>query len=444
MRLSVADGILYAGMVGIGETYFVAAAVHLRATPLLIGLVSTLPLLVGAIGALLTLRLLRRGVRRRPIAAAGAAGQALIWLMLAWSSYARALAPTGLVVLLCVYQVCAQAAGNAWSSWYGDLVPRGVRGRYFARRTRWMHASTLSALVVGGTVFSAVGDGVDEQAHVGFAVVFLAASLLRAGCAVLLALSPEPAFAGAAPAVRLRRFTATAKGKNALRLVLGGGLFYVAVYASAPFFSPYMLDVLRFDLDTFTLATGVQAIAKVAALHFWGANIDRVGARPAYGFAILLAALVPLPWLWVGGLHGVLWAQVLSGIAWGGYEVTLFALLLDATHRQTRPFVFALQSTVHGSGQVAGSSLGAALVSNLGYGTAFLASFLARTAVALALPLLIADLRRADARRRRPLLLRIIGFRPGAGPVHRPIPEPTGRQRATEHRSAAKQRARDA
>ena len=52
------EGAVYALMVGCGETYFLANAVRLGASPLQQGLVVTLPLCVGAGGAVLSIAML--------------------------------------------------------------------------------------------------------------------------------------------------------------------------------------------------------------------------------------------------------------------------------------------------------------------------------------------------------------------------------------------------
>jgi MFS family permease len=90
--------------------------------------------------------------------------------------------------------------------------------------------------------------------------------------------------------------------------------------------------------------------------------------------------------------------------------------------QRTRPLVFTAQNLVNGLGQVAGSSLGAGLLSGSGYRAIFAISLAARMLVAISLPRVLRELRARPAP--RPLLLRMVGFRPDTGAMHRPIPEP--------------------
>ena len=78
MRLSLADALFCALMVGAGEVYFLADAVRLGATPLEQALVITIPLCVGTLGPLVSLALLGRFRRRKAVVVTGATAQALV------------------------------------------------------------------------------------------------------------------------------------------------------------------------------------------------------------------------------------------------------------------------------------------------------------------------------------------------------------------------------
>src|SRR5687768_14247537 len=59
LRLSVLEGVLYAGMVGLGEFWFVADAVRQHGSTLALAALVTVPQLVGALGSTAMLRALR-------------------------------------------------------------------------------------------------------------------------------------------------------------------------------------------------------------------------------------------------------------------------------------------------------------------------------------------------------------------------------------------------
>ena len=97
--------------------------------------------------------------------------------------------------------------------------------------------------------------------------------------------------------------------------------------------------------------------------------------------------------------------------------------MLDSTTKRTRPYLFALQNVLNGTGQLLGGLLGVALLSAAhdSYRVVFAASLAARLAVAALAPKLVPARRKARPIGRRALFLRMIGIRPHGGAVHRPI-----------------------
>jgi MFS family permease len=428
MRLSVWDGVLFALGVGFGETYFLAEAVRLGASLTQIALVVSLPVGAGAAGALLSLQILRRATRRRPIVVTAAIAQATTVLALVAGEVTGTLTPVSLIVALCLYQVFGQAAGTAWSSWFGDLVPDEMRGRYFAKRQRWVHLSTCAGLIAAGGVLALVEPRIGVRGGgLGFAIIFGIAASLRLTSSALLAATPEPPFRGLSGRERLLQFLQTTRGRGAARLLMLGGSMQCAVYLGAAFFTPFMLRELSFSYLEYTGAMVTVVVFKFVMLPAWGRTVDAHGARSVYPAAAFLVAIVPLPWLWTTGLFWVVVAQAMSGFSWAGHEISALTLMLESSSRKTRAQVFAIQSVVNGAAVLLGS-LGGALIVGLGganYRLAFSASALGRLVVAVAAARLLPGLPGRPASGRREILLRVVGFRPDGGLRQRPVDAPS-------------------
>lgn len=445
LRLAILDGILYATMVGFGESYFVLDAVRLRATPFQLGLVVGLPLAIGAIGPLCALALLRRLRTRRGLVATAAGLQGLLCLGLPAIGELGDASVWALISAVSLYQAFGQAAGTAWSSWYGDLVPPGIRARYFARRTRIVQFTIFLGLVLGGLVLQnlepgGLDGGPSPGGGAGFRVVFTIAGVARLASALTLALSPEPRFRGMPAPRGAMRFLRTRRGANARRLVLAASSLNVLVYVSSPFFEPFMrkADGLAFSYLECMVAKGAVVALKVLSLPAWGKAIDRYGPRQVFALAAVLLSLVPLPWVFAESLPWILLAQAYSGFAWGGYEVALFALMLGVSYPKTRPLVFAAHSILNGSGQLAGTLLGGALlgVSGADYRLVFAVSLVGRLVIGLFAARLVPDRTEGPELRRRDLLLRVIGIRAHGGVTHRPVlVDPPRRSAATSRDS---------
>lgn len=427
LALSIVEGACYAVMVGLGEAYFIADAVRLGATSLQIGLLVGLPLAVGGLAATVVVHGLRKLRRRRPLAAGMGALQGAVLLVLSYLESTDRTTAGLLLLIFCIHHACGQVCGALWSSWYGDLVPAGIRGRYFARRARVVHLLTFGAVVGGGFLlqtFEAQGHPVlaDGSGGSGFALLFLLAGVARLASAILLLCSLEPRMR-AAPKRGIFQILRIPEQRDAVRLTLVGCAVSFVVYAGSPFFGPHMLVNLHLDYRSFMLASAAQVAAKVLSLRAFGHAVDHSGPFPVFRLALLAVALVPLPWLFIDGLGGVLMVQVFSGISWAAHEIGTLGLLLSQSRPRYRSRIFAAQSLLNGFGQLTGTMSGVALIALFSgsYVAAFAASLAGRLLIVLMLPVWLGDLSRGRPIGHRELILRVVGLRPSGGVVHRPI-----------------------
>lgn len=446
LRRSVWDAGFFGAMVGVGESYFLAAGVAVGGSPLELALLVSLPLFLGSLGPVGAVVLLRRASRRRPLVVASAILQALNLLLLAALQLAGAATPRVLIASVCLHQVAGMAAGTLWSSWYGDLVPEALRGRYFAQRNRATQTALFVSLGLAGwwLHWSSGGGRVSDSATFGFAALFAVAGLARAASAVALWRSPESRFGGLASLRTGQRFFQGGRGQRARRVLTLGGVMQFFTYIASPFFIPFMLRELEFTYLEFMIATASVIAAKLWLLPAWGQQIDRHGAGAVFRAAVILIALVPLPWVFIHDLWWVVLAQALSGASWACYELAFFSLLVEATFRRTRPYVFAGQNLINGSAQLLGSLLGAALVGPFGlsFRTVFAVSTALRIAAALALLPRLKSESHGEGKEGRPhrIVLRAIGFRPGGGVALRPVRWMVGESRRVGRRWSERQR----
>jgi len=425
LRASVVEGCAWALMVGLAETYFVATAVYLGAGPLALGLVVALPLAFGGLGPLLAIASLRARPRRRRISVTATSVQASLLVGLALLLWFDRLDVALLVAGICVYQISAQAAGTAWSSWYGDLVPAARRGRYFSRRNRLVYLSTCVGVAAGGLLMQQMaptGVGASASGR-GFALLFGLAALCRYVSSAVLARSPEPRFRGLLPRAQVFRFARTERGGQALRILLLGSLFHFPSYWSSPYFAPFMLTELKFRYAQYMAASLTVIIAKAAFASLWGHWIDRRGAKIVFLLSMFCIAIIPGVWLLAGGLGLVMLAQAFSGSSWAGYEVGYLSLLLENSRSKVRPYVFALQSLGNGWMQLTG-----VLVASLfilprveGYRAIFAVSAVGRLLVAMAAPLVLVGVRRTGRAALAGMGWRVFGLRAHGGFSVRPI-----------------------
>ena len=199
LRAIVGDGVAFSVMVGAGESYIPAFALAAGLGEITAGLVATLPMLVGAAFQLVTPVAVRR------------LGSARRWVVLCASAQAASFAPLVLAALsgrlsrpvlflaAAAYWGFGMATGPAWNTWVTQIVPRPIRSRFFAARSRWSQVAVLAGLIAGGLALQA-GAGAERPLPI-------FAGALRHGAARarrLVTFSCQPERARGAPPEPLR------------------------------------------------------------------------------------------------------------------------------------------------------------------------------------------------------------------------------------------------
>ena len=155
---------------------FVSFARTLGASTFMFGLLSSLPFL-GVLAQLPASYVVERGRRRRGLFLRFASGQRLLWLVVAalpWaipSDYPAA--RVGVFLALVVLSSTFGNAGTpAWMSWFADIVPENIRGRYLGNRAA---LATVTAVFMSASV----GWILDRNSsYTVFTVIFSTAAVL--------------------------------------------------------------------------------------------------------------------------------------------------------------------------------------------------------------------------------------------------------------------------
>lgn len=400
LRLSTLDGAL-ASVFGAltGGVFVTGFALRLGANELLIGLLAALPLL-AAVAQLGGAYLIERIGRRRAVCIGGASWSRLLWLVAfvlplvagAEAAWLRAWGPGLLLVIAGISQVLGSLGGVAWLSWMADLVPIGVRGRYFGSRNLICGIATALATVAGGWCldrFTATGP------PWGFATLMGLAVVAGCGSVVYLRRIPEPP---AARAPEPGRFLDLARQSfadpNFRRFVRFSILWNGAVHFAAPFFTVYMLEGLQMSYTQVAFLATLSTVAHLVTIRGWGRLADRYGNRPVLVVTASLATPVPLVWFLVDPVNAA-WltpiVHLLGGAAWAGYGLAASNLLLRVAPRAHNAVYFSMFGALTGIGSAVGPVLGGLVAVLLrrtpldlgpvaldGFGVIFACSFLGR------------------------------------------------------------------
>ncbi len=367
LRLSTLDGAL-ASIFGAltGGLFLTGFALRLGANDLVIGLLAALPLL-ATVAQVSGAYLVERIGRRRAVCVGGAGASRAVWVVaLALpllvppaaghpSPPAAAAAPWLLLAIAALSALLGSLGGVAWLSWMADLVPMGLRGRYFGSRN--VVCGVTSALTTFGG-----GWLLDRFAPTGrpWGFAALAAVAVAAGWGSLefLRRVPEPrvpAEPSQGPFLRLVRLPFA--DPNFRRFVRFGLLWNGAVQFAAPFFTVYMLERLAVSyVEIASLAT-LSTVAHLVTIRGWGRLADQYGNRPVMLVTGALAVPVPLLWLAVdrGNFAWLAPAiHILGGAAWAGHGLAAGNLLLRLAPRAHNAVYLSTFAALSGIGSAAG------------------------------------------------------------------------------------------
>lgn len=357
LRHSLKDASAYAAMIGIGETYFSAFALFLKATPPQIGLLMSMPALLASFMQLVSAWIGRRTGQRKRVILVGASVQALAWLPIALLPVlAPSLAVPLLIGSVILYQCGAHFAAPQWISLMGDIVPPRRRGRFFALRTRIVSLVTFVALVAGGALLHLFD--VSGYTLAGFMAIFAIAMVARLISLYHLGRMHDPS--DHAPVALelgdnvLRRL----RKSNFARFSLFFALMQMSVAVASPYFSVYMLRDLNFSYLQFMVNTGTSICFQFLALSQWGRIADVFGNRRILSATGALMPLMPLLWMLSPNFWYLLVVQALSGLVWAGFTLSASNFLYDLIAREKRATYLAFHNIFASAGVFAGALIG--------------------------------------------------------------------------------------
>ncbi len=193
LSYAIKDGVYYAIMAGMGESYISPFAIFLKATNSQIGFLASIPPLIGAFVQLISVNILKQIKDRMTVIITGVIAQALMWLpILLLPMLFRPYAPYLLIIGVTSYFIFGNFATPAWSSLMGDIVPEKTRSSYFGYRNKVMSIFSLGALTLGGLILH--GTEKIGNLWIGFSVLFTVALITRLVSSYYLSIMDNPLY----------------------------------------------------------------------------------------------------------------------------------------------------------------------------------------------------------------------------------------------------------
>jgi MFS family permease len=347
--LSVWEGSLWAVMWGCADSYLAPFALFLGAGSFVLAFVGSGPVLITALSQLAGVHLLDRLGRRKPIILAGIGIQSLTLMPL---FLLPLLLPSGgiaaLVVCVTVYFFSLGLTIPPWMSLLGDVVEPEQRGSYFSGRTRINMLMMGTALMLAGVIahrweragFTAVG----------FGFLFGIALLARLTSMIFMKHHYEAPLVTREEdgAFSFRDFLRDPRHANYARFTFTIALMNGTANIAGPFFAVYMLRDLQWSYLLFTINMLTFLAAQTLFVRWWGAISDRHGNRAVLVATSCLLPFLPFQWVFSTNYFFLLFAQVVSGATWSGFNLATINFIYDSIPQTHRARALGYYSAING------------------------------------------------------------------------------------------------
>ena len=372
LRYSLLDGIFASIMIGFTDTFIAPYALAMGAGSSIIGVLSSVPNLVGAFFQNLSASIVERLGSRQALINRAVLLHALVLIPIISIPYLfKAREVFWLIIFYTAFVSLNLLAFPAWSSMMADHIPESERGRVFGMRNRIFGITNVSAMFLAGLILYLVqryvslrGTPLEVYSGVfGFSLIFTIAFAVRIISWKFLTKMYEPRL-DIRPEHRftiwsfLRRLPKTNFG----RFVIFMACMNFTVNISGPFLPVYMIKELKFDYLTYTVITLTATLTIFFMMNWWGIHADHIGNRRVIRLSSFFIPLVPFMWLFSHNVVYLVAVQIFAGFFWAGFNLSSSNFIYDAVTPEKRTRCIAYYSVINCIAIFLGALTGAGLI----------------------------------------------------------------------------------
>ena len=368
MAWSWVDAFFVSLMVGVGESYFAAFALAKGFSEIHAGLLTTLPLVLGAAVPLFFVNWVSfvKSLKRWVVWAAAFQSLSLVGLALV------SVLPEPPVVLVFTLATLYFAAGfmvaPAWNFWMGTLVDDAQASSFFAQRLRLTQIGLFVGLLVGGVLLHHPPQMFEKSSLMPiFGLLFLLAAFFRLVSVASLAAQKQSSRLEFPQSYSLLESIELILARpGALKFFMFLFVFYVVIFITSPFVSPFFLAELKFDYQSYMIALVALMVGKAMSLP-WGARwIQRFGVKKIFLLGALGISPLPALWAFDRSFEFALFLQWVSGIFWALFELSFSVIFFNQLRAKEKMPFLSLHQFFNSAAILCGSLLGALILRSAG------------------------------------------------------------------------------
>ncbi len=364
LRYSFWDGVFASIMAGFSEGFISPYALAMNASTRLIGLIASVPNLIGSILQVRSAWLVERLGSRRTLINYAVFIHAMLWMPLILIPYIfKESRAVYVLIFYASFVALGQIAFPPWASLMADHVSETRRGKFFGARNRIMGAINLSCMFIAGYILNAYKKHHPENIFFGFTVIFSIAFISRIVSWYFLTRMHDPKIT----ADHGDRFSLIDFMKRITRSNFGRFVIFVAAInfganVAGPYFAVYMLKDLNMSYMNYAMILIASNVAGFFSMNMWGTRSDHVGNRRVLRFTSLFLPVMPILWLFSHNFYYLLLINAFGGFFWAGFNLSAFNFINDAASPGKRTRCIAYFNVINGIAIFSGASIGGYLI----------------------------------------------------------------------------------
>ncbi|MCB4791659.1 MAG: MFS transporter [Elusimicrobia bacterium] len=416
LKISMFEGVAAAGMLGFTQDYLTPCLLFLGGTAAHVGMLTAVPNLFTSLFQFKSADYTNHLKSRKRTISIFVLLQIFMLIVLTVSILFKLLSPFTFIILIVLIASLGGFAAPAWSSLISDLVADDKRGLFFGLRNKVVGLTLVGMSFIAGFLLQ-VFKGINLL--YGFVTIFFIASIFRVISWNLLSKMHDVCTTETKDDhFTFYEFISRLKQSNFAKFVILVSLFNFSVYLSAPFFAVLMLENLSFSYITYTIVVLSATLPMYVTMQRWGRFADTAGNLKVIRITSFFISFVPVLWIINRNTVFLIFAQILSGFVWAGFNLTTSNFMYDAVSPAKRTRCISYFNFLNGIAICFGALLGGIMLKWLppifgtGILTLFLISSVLRFVVSFYFPKKLKEVRNVEKIRSIDLFLNVIGIKP--------------------------------
>jgi len=295
----IKDGLTTQAMLTLTSGIFlIAFALKLGASNMVIGLLAAIPPLSQLI-QIPAIYLVEKFRVRRLICVYTTASSRAFWLLVALIPllFSSDLGLIILIMALLFHTVFAAISNCSWNSWIRDLVPERQLGTFFSKRMSFAMALGIILSLVAGFFVDHWKKMFPDYALYGYSILFFFGFVAGMFGVYFISNIPEPRMAKVERKTKFSEMILQPfKDRNFKNLIAFSGSWNFALNLAAPFFTVYMLKMLKLPLSFVIALSILSQLTSLIFLRVWGRISDHFSNKSVLSVSVPLFLICILAW----------------------------------------------------------------------------------------------------------------------------------------------------